>query len=67
MVECETRHDGLLRDDMRLVAYDMLRIANPDRDKLKLYVAFPEELRGEVEKPECFNDVWFFDVKEGDA
>lgn len=66
IVECETRADGLLVDQHRLTAYDLLRLGRQDRSTLMLYIAFPESLRGEVEKPDAFNDLWFFDVEARD-
>lgn len=62
VVECETRKNGLLANDLRMAAYELLRQGNKDRNKMMLYVAFPESLRGDVEKPDWANDLWFFEV-----
>lgn len=62
IVECETTLNGLLKDEMRLTAYKLMRLGTQDRNKLMMYVALPSELKGKVDKPEIFNDLWFFDV-----
>ena len=66
IVECETSTTNLLKDEMRLTAYKLLRLGTPDKNKLMMYVAFPSELKGKVEKPECFNDLLFFDVPKNE-
>ncbi len=62
IVECETTLNGLLKDEMRLTAYKLMRLGTQDRNKLMMYVALPSELKGKVDKPEIFNDLLFFDV-----
>lgn len=62
IVECETSPHGLLKDEMRLTAYKLLRLRNPDKNNLMIYIALPSELKGKIEKPESFNDLWFFDL-----
>lgn len=64
IVECETSTNGLLKDEMRLTAYKLLRLRTSDKNKLMMYLAFPSELKGKVSKPECFNDLWFFDIPQ---
>lgn len=66
LVECETRKNGLLSNDLRTVAYDLLRQRNQDRNELMIYLSFPMELKGDIPKPEWANDLWFFDVDGGD-
>lgn len=66
VVECETTANGLLKDELRLTAYKLLRLRTPDKTKLMMYLALPSELKDKIEKPECFNDIWFFDVPNGD-
>jgi len=62
IVECETTATNMLKNEMRLLAYQMLRLRYPDRGKIKMYIALPLELKGKVKKPEAFNDLWFFDM-----
>lgn len=64
IVECETTENNLLKDEMRLTAYKLLRLKNNDGKKLMMYIAFPKKLKGKVKKPECFNDLWFFDIEK---
>ena len=65
IVECETSPRGLLEDEMRLTAYKLLRLRIQDKNKLMMYIALPSEFKGKAEKPESFNDLWFFDVGAG--
>lgn len=64
LVECETRKNGLLANDLRTVAYDLLRQRNQNRNELMIYLAFPDDLEGQIDKPDWANDLWFFDVGE---
>lgn len=62
VVECETTPYGLLKDEMRLTAYKLLRLDKRDTKKYMLYISMPIEFKGKVEKPDFFNDIWFFDI-----
>lgn len=64
VVECETSKYNMLSNEMRMTAYKLLRLKHSDKSKFMMYIVFPEELKGKVEKPECFNDLWFFDVSD---
>jgi len=66
IVEAETTKDNLLNDSFRLTAYKLLREAKKDKNKLMLYIAFPEKLKGLVDKPGFFNDLWFFEVGDSE-
>lgn len=66
LVECETSPNGLLKDELRLTAYKLLRMRLSDKSKLMMYLAFPSELKGKVEKPDIFNDLLFFDLSRGE-
>lgn len=63
IVECETSKRNLLENDLRMAAYNLLREGNPDRNELMIYLAFPAGLKGDVEKPEWANDLWFFETE----
>lgn len=63
IVECETSLNGLLKDEMRLTAYKLLRMGTPDKNKLMMYIALPSELKGKANKPDYFNDLLFFNLK----
>lgn len=63
VVECETSTNNLLTNTLRLATYQVLR-AKHTKNELMIYLAFPEELRGEVEKPDWCNDLWFFEVED---
>lgn len=63
LVECETSQNGLLKDELRLTAYKLLRLRQPDKNKMMMYIALPSELKGKIEKPECFNDLLFFGLQ----
>jgi len=65
IIECETTDNNLLKDELRLTAYKLLRMRTPDRSKLMMYIALPLEFEGRVEKPECFNDLLFFNMEGG--
>lgn len=67
IVECETSPNGLLKDEMRLTAYKLMRLGTHDRNKLMMYIALPSELKDKITKPECFNDFWFFDVPKNEG
>lgn len=61
VVECETSTNNLLTNTVRLATYTVLR-EGQDKNELMIYLAFPEALRGKVEKPDWANDLWFFEV-----
>ena len=62
IVECETTDKHLLKNKKKLVAYELLRLTQKDGIKLMIYLAMPKEFKGTIEKPESFNDIWFFDL-----
>lgn len=61
IVECETSKHNMLTNDLRMAAYNLLRQGNQNRNQMMIYIAFPMRLKGEVEKPEWANDLWFFE------
>ena len=65
VVEAETSLNGLLKSEMRLTAYKLLRLNHPDKSQFMLYIALPTQLKGKAKKPEPFNDFWYFDIEMG--